>query len=574
MSSVLGKRGTEETFYDPPTKTIDLTKYPETQFLSKNKNLQAIFSEMQSDGGIKDNRILLEIEPLVRGNLWREFDTFCKSNQGISSFFKILQAIFFLYYFSNNKISFDAKERALGIQQARWSVDPNNSFYQKLKANKTADENYFFDDCNFIYFQDIDEVNKLEIIDSFISRSKLYLKTPLVQAIEDYFKKINKTRDGYEGVVVRRDGLLDGVVSRFGTNFQVIKEVLTELNRFNPLLVTKFLEDIEEAERNAREKMNLFLHDTIWYEALGNSLENFSNNSSLLKFGKTKVFYGIPATYNISKLICYQTPILVFGRIRPKTMINFIIQTKMRPFAAHLPESTMNLFEFDGVEGNILINWIHDLNHQSEGFYCDVKSLIGTAKMLCMPESDKYAIITLSKEQFQDELAGKSPEEIYYAMLENYNIFERIEQAFRFTNHSKNQPNYNELLEKNIKSNLQSYLRDKSEEEQSILLQKYMEIYEKINPTYQYFTNLDFKKRNEIKENIPSLLPDDNAKPEEWLHNFLFQNCINNDNKGIAFLDAGYIYENPTTVIATGGKRKTRRRNRNKKRRKTYRRRQ
>jgi hypothetical protein len=68
----------------------------------------------------------------------------------------------------------------------------------------------------------------------------------------------------------------------------------------------------------------------------------------------------------MSSISCLHQPILVFGSMKPKTMVNFIIETNMRPYAAFLPKSSINLYNFDDEINSILANWRHDFSHQDQ----------------------------------------------------------------------------------------------------------------------------------------------------------------------------------------------------------------
>lgn len=100
-----------------------LKKYSETQFISANKDLQRMMRELES-GGVVLNK---EIEELIKTNRWKAFDKYILDNVGKIKFFEILQQLFLLHYFVDDKISRRQFQTALGIQQVRWMVDPENS---------------------------------------------------------------------------------------------------------------------------------------------------------------------------------------------------------------------------------------------------------------------------------------------------------------------------------------------------------------------------------------------------------------------------------------------------------------
>lgn len=162
--SATGKRKSEEreeNEYDtnPPSKSFKsepiniesvLQKYPETQAVYKNKNLQRIFRELEENNYVNNDRL----EDIIRRNDWVAFDAYCL-NETKEHFWQTLQTLFYLYYYAPEKIDYDTMQKGLGIQQTRWSVSSyNDYFYDLLEIlqvhGKFDDDNEFFKGATLI----------------------------------------------------------------------------------------------------------------------------------------------------------------------------------------------------------------------------------------------------------------------------------------------------------------------------------------------------------------------------------------------------------------------------------------
>jgi hypothetical protein len=335
---------------------VDLTKYIETRYVSKNKNLKRILAPLES-GDLPDKFIEI-IEPLIRSNDWRGFDSFCETHKGVDHFWDILQCLFYLNYFAAEKIDFDQMQKAMGIQQARWSFDPANECYQELrKYNKKHGPprfgkvfDYFLENIiRFTYFNDFDIDSQNRIVNEFLKNAidlDLYYDKDIKKKIKSEIKSALNNKIFYE----------------------------FEYNESNALL----LSESEFGE--------------VW---------NFNHS-----------YLGIPQTYDLTSVTCFHKPILIFGSIKPKTMVNFIIKHNMRPFAAHLPGSTSNLTVFDENLGSLVNNWRHDLAHQLDNQKCDVGETIKRANNICpsegeLPGEDASSEDWLNNERFQTCLDSK-----------------------------------------------------------------------------------------------------------------------------------------------------------------------
>lgn len=142
-----------------------LKTYIETRYTYKNRDLQRIVYEIEMRQFIPNS----DIERIVRNEQWKDFDKYCKNHYGIEHFWSTLQNLLFLHYYTPIKITFTMMQIALGIQQARWSVDPENVYQQKLTRElkpKDINDMYFlyYSDIEFTLFQDIESEQKYMIL--------------------------------------------------------------------------------------------------------------------------------------------------------------------------------------------------------------------------------------------------------------------------------------------------------------------------------------------------------------------------------------------------------------------------
>jgi hypothetical protein len=312
---------------------VDLTKYIETRYVSKNKNLKKILAPLES--GNWQNSLIGIIEPLIRSNDWRGFDSFCETHKGADNFWDILQCLFYLRYFAEEKIDFDQMQKAMGIQQTRWSVDPTNECYRffiNMEEPPKGFYTYFdFTIGGFTYFNKLPEKRQNQIVKDF-----------------------------------------------FDLNFSE-SNLITEV---------ELLQKKRETETKTMNQIKSDLGDRIFYK-VSTTNTKFPWTFGYEKYSdKVDTYLGIPQTYDLTSVTCYHKPILIFGSLGPKTMVNFILKNDMRPFAAHLPGSTSNLTKFDGFYGSLIHNWRHDFFHQSLNKYCNIGETITKAEKLCTEEGD------------------------------------------------------------------------------------------------------------------------------------------------------------------------------------------
>jgi hypothetical protein len=400
MSTLLTKRslGDENEQTLEPSKrfrTFDsslaekiLESYPETKPVRKNKKLQEIFFELKY-GPFEP---IGTIETLLKINNWKGFDQYCIENRGEENFWITLQNLFYWYYFcpEDQRIDFTPMQKALGIQQVQWQEDEANEYQNLLIELGGARPWNHLDDQQLEmlgklifknerkYFQD--NSSFLKHVDNL--RKDMVIRTADVNPVFNYFHELNET-------------MQNSVCT------DVTKHMKSTYTMSGPL--------------TCQENIKRLLHDSIWYT------NNFLFKNVL----------GIPASYDLSSVSCLHQPILVFGSMKPKTMVNFIIETNKRPYAAFLPKSSVNLYDFGADIGNILYNWDHDFTHQDQSLRrngaCKLENTIDALKKCTNNDINEENINDFYKsEEFQNCL-----EDEYFAektLLDNGYIYKKYDQ--------------------------------------------------------------------------------------------------------------------------------------------------
>lgn len=249
------------------------------------------------------------------------------------------------------------------------------------------------------------------------------------------------------------------------------------INKIGPFT---YFKDIDNANQKtiANQFLNLILgdsdniqqmidhlQDTIFYEC-----PHVNPKSEKFFFGGKNgdYFLGISQTYDLSKFTCFHAPILVFGSLGPKTMVNFILKENQRPYAAHLPGSKSNLETFDGYAGVLPLNWRHDLFHQDKGSECRVQETISMAQTVCgkeiselggvLPDENSEPEAWLRNEAFQKCIdSEQDPNNPYYNKLstkkgESFTDFGSIFKKYLKKGGKKSRKNKRKPKSKNRKS--------------------------------------------------------------------------------------------------------------------------
>jgi hypothetical protein len=142
------------------------TDFLETMFLSKNVYLNRIIREL-TDGNFEKNVVLYGI---IKNNKWEVLNEYIERNSGKDKFLEILKQLFLFKYFlsEDERISRKQFENAMGIQQVRWMVDPENCRYKSKNSDNTENGRnmgiYKVDKAQFYYWQNISEENRRVII--------------------------------------------------------------------------------------------------------------------------------------------------------------------------------------------------------------------------------------------------------------------------------------------------------------------------------------------------------------------------------------------------------------------------
>jgi len=126
--------------------SVDLTKYRETIYVSRNVQLQHLLGQLESGTITVDD----ELYTLIKGDHFAELDAYIRAHAGADQFHRILQQFFLFRYFAEDPISRKQMQTALGIQQVRWASDPENC-HSIIKGSFSFEVR----DTVFYYWEDI-----------------------------------------------------------------------------------------------------------------------------------------------------------------------------------------------------------------------------------------------------------------------------------------------------------------------------------------------------------------------------------------------------------------------------------
>lgn len=209
------------------SKNTILTNFNETRYVKNNINLQHIFDAL-ANAPSRELSVPLEsrnfisntiIQNIIENNEWKEFDTYCAKNIGIDNFWSTLQNIFYLHYYLQS-ITFLQFQKALGIQQARWSVDSENTFQASLLHSlkpKAVNELYFlyYDTIEFTLFQDIDDEQKIYILNELSDALDLDYYALQTHLRDSIWYKVSGREDDLEGHNVFGTGKYYGIPASY-----------------------------------------------------------------------------------------------------------------------------------------------------------------------------------------------------------------------------------------------------------------------------------------------------------------------------------------------------------------------
>lgn len=286
----------------------ELQKYCETQFVSKNKNLSAMVISLLEKTVEQDG----ELYHYVKNNKWRELDWYIRGNPGKINFFRILTQFFLFRYYSSPDIEITRKQFqiALGIQQVRWMVDDENP--NKRIKRKIIDT--LMIDADFVFWEDI-------------------------------------PADVQDAILLR-------ICENTGVFYDHDKEAHSSGSGSQPTIFKA--EKVKQISKN--------LANTVWYRV---SRDIDGINSFGFTYNIKIPYFTIPETLNFSNIACKYAPTLMFGSISEQSLLKYQLLHNMRPYAAHLPDSTSNLTIIHNLHQPIVVNWAHDFTHQFSLPLCD-----------------------------------------------------------------------------------------------------------------------------------------------------------------------------------------------------------
>jgi hypothetical protein len=302
----------------------DLTRYRETEFVSKNKKLQALFDELVN----ADVELNEEIYEALTSNNYRWFDDFVRANPGVDNFYVILQQLFLIKYFLPDRPPLTRKQmqNALGIQQVRWSTDSENR------------RTYPAEPLTMHYYQDF-------ATDAF--NDKLF------------------------GNALLRIG--------WGDN-KMYPEFAAKPDAQRRLEITAALQDTIWYSFSEGDYLRMYeTQDIFWIKADGDGNDPArdqlrSEPTDRLQFN----YFPLPEMmWNLGDMFCFHTPELIFGVLMSQTLSKFIVRNGTRPYHMHLAgeRDGLNLNAADGVGVMIEMFWTHDMQHERLGS-CDPKHML------------------------------------------------------------------------------------------------------------------------------------------------------------------------------------------------------
>ncbi len=192
MAVAAGNNGSVKRYPDLKTDFL------ETMFLSKNTKLIEIIHR------IVDGKVVIYdwLYRIIKAGNWKALDAFILAHHGKAAFFAILEQFFLFKYFLAEGESITRKEFeiAMGIQQVRWMVDPENCRMKgDISENGRILTNYEVKHAEFYYWQDISDDEKTIISRQINEMIEYRLTKPIDYNIKFYntvWYKVLFTKDG------------------------------------------------------------------------------------------------------------------------------------------------------------------------------------------------------------------------------------------------------------------------------------------------------------------------------------------------------------------------------------------
>lgn len=296
--------------------TINNKDCLETKYVSRNPDIQQLFREINERvqaGSISIND--MELYQMIRENNWRTLDSYIQRHIGKDNFYRILKELLTYKYFlpETQQITRKQMQNALGIQQARWVNDPENTYICPSY------------DIKAVTFKMWEEIPNEE-------------KTIMLEQIHE------NIRDRLNPGMTKNN-----INSLFNNTVWYLLDVSPPAPPRPPAKRPTTPPRPPSAKRPTpiTPPRPPFVGGYIGWKG----------------YGEKRLYYPIPETINLSTISTVYPPILVFGSLSELTLARFVVEHRQRPYASHLANSKSNLTCIHDKEQTIFANWVHDFQH-------------------------------------------------------------------------------------------------------------------------------------------------------------------------------------------------------------------
>jgi len=336
-----------------------LKKYLETRYVSKNPDLLRIVGELEASQVTRNEQLY----SYLKGNQWREFDAYVKSNLGKDNFFRIFQQIFMFYYFlpEGEKITRKQFQNAMGIQQVRWMAEEDNlaTGENTREARETAKREY----------ENLVRNIKASKVPTKAQSNNLQRKKRVLWPYTPFVSALYKTIPLIKLVPSKISSLEICLWEDIPNLYENMQRIITDE------IFSYFKRDKRGAGDNTQTRIYIDnIINTLLEKFRGSIWYNFKTDPDDMApihgwegFGIASThdrLYPIPETLNFSSLASVYCPTLIFGSLSDKTLFKFSVSNRKRPYAAHFPGAA-NLYDIHNHKQYIVRNWMHDFTHQS-----------------------------------------------------------------------------------------------------------------------------------------------------------------------------------------------------------------
>lgn len=293
---------------------VDLTKYRETMYVSKNKDLKQLVGELQQ-GKFTKNPILSQLLMDKTKARYKEFDEHLLEAEkykwpGVQTFFNTLQQLLYLKYFApeQERLPRDRFQNAMGIMQARWAIHPNNCRPKDVRLEIVQ----------FRYWEDLTPEVQTEIVKKLVEMIGMRM----------YDVGGNSQQE--------KKGKISNILK--GTVWYAVSTTISP-----------------EMSDNTKE------------------FSAFSVPSNCFRF-----FPLPETIRQFSMISCIYVPELVFGTLSSGTLFKHIALYECRPYVCHMPNSKSNLCSVHATSVDIFRTWFHDFVHSSMDDCTDVLPVVNS----------------------------------------------------------------------------------------------------------------------------------------------------------------------------------------------------